>query len=660
MSDMKHRDVALGVINMGNTCYMNAVLQALAHAPELCLALDYEPHHRTCPIALENERRRLHRRSQEQGEEEQKQQQQHMQEKQSSDHQVKDENESNSKRKRSLEGTSNINHNSRKSRRSGNKSPAFVDKDNSRFDDEFCILCSLEEHLERVHVQHQQEQATSSGGDPVIPDVFVHGFVERVAPPSFRLGIQEDSHEFLRLLIEAMQKASILACSKAGGTSTVESLTTKHSADHDELYPFKLFRGTVESNVRCFSCGFRNATIDPIEDIGLEVTRTSSGSNLSDLHTAFQRFTREEPLTEYKCDQCGQMGNATKQSRLASIPPILTLHLKRFRYGASENYRGGLSSLPPRRSRGDAASHLAGSSGSAKIEGHSKFLEIFDLKPFLTEELSQNVKNMFCRLFAVIVHAGKNSHSGHYIAYVRNISKNEWWKMDDARVSRVSSQEVLNAEAYMLFYRVVDHPIAQDLRAKQQQIHQQQQQHQQQLQQDADQTSSESMLPNTPTPPPQAEELSREIPEISSTSPHLESTPIIANVTPMLPTIEEESSKILTAETSTSTNNVKLVLDPPSIIEETTEAAKEVAIEKIFSAAILGNPTKKQRSIPARKIHRPKFLNGTSWAKIQTKLSSESISLIERAEDYMASNLQLTPKFLQELQKGRNPAMTGT
>ena len=30
--------------------------------------------------------------------------------------------------------------------------------------------------------------------------------------------------------------------------------------------------------------------------------------------------------------------------------------------------------------------------------------------------------------------------------------------MDDARVSLVSTQEVLNSEAYMLFYRVVDHP----------------------------------------------------------------------------------------------------------------------------------------------------------------------------------------------------------
>jgi len=88
------------------------------------------------------------------------------------------------------------------------------------------------------------------------------------------------------------------------------------------------------------------------------------------------------------------------------------------------------------------------------------------IKPYLTEELHKQHTKMFSRLFAVIVHVGKNSHSGHYLAYVRNISKNEWWKMDDARVSLVSSQEVFNAEAYMLFYRVVNHSYSQKLAAQ--------------------------------------------------------------------------------------------------------------------------------------------------------------------------------------------------
>jgi hypothetical protein len=84
----------------------------------------------------------------------------------------------------------------------------------------------------------------------------------------------------------------------------------------------------------------------------------------------------------------------------------------------------------------------------------------------MTEELARKMKTAFCRLFAVIVHAGKNSHSGHYIAYVRSLKANEWWKMDDGRVTPVPEQEVIQAEAYMLFYRVVNHPVSQQLEAK--------------------------------------------------------------------------------------------------------------------------------------------------------------------------------------------------
>jgi hypothetical protein len=87
-----------------------------------------------------------------------------------------------------------------------------------------------------------------------------------------------------------------------------------------------------------------------------------------------------------------------------------------------------------------------------------------DIKPYLTEELQETTfKKAFCRLFAVVVHNGKNSHSGHYVAYVQSLNNKEWWKMDDAKVVRATQAEVLGCEAYMLFYRVVDHPVSKSL-----------------------------------------------------------------------------------------------------------------------------------------------------------------------------------------------------
>lgn len=306
----------------------------------------------------------------------------------------------------------------------------------------FCVLCELEQHLNRVHTKAPEK--------PVAPTSFVHGFIHQVAP-WFKLGQQEDSHEFLRLLIDAMQKS----CGD--------------SSDKKE-YPFQLFRGMVESNVTCSSCGSTSSTKDPIEDIGLDVSSSTPGQ-LSDVSAALGRFARAEELDSgYKCEKCGKVGRASKESRLASIPPILTLHLKRFRYGET----------PPapvttqRRSRSELSQllnqDLTGKTGSAKVEGHSRFEQVLDLKPYMTDDLQKEGGKMLCRLFAVIVHAGKNSHSGHYIAYVRNVAKNEWWKMDDARVTVAPHSEVMNAEAYMLFYRVVEHPLAIKLREQEKQL----------------------------------------------------------------------------------------------------------------------------------------------------------------------------------------------
>ena len=437
----KNRDVARPVANLGNTCYMNAVLQALAHAPELCMAMDVEPHCDKCPIYAENS---LKRRSSPSSSPE------------SSDMQPKP------------PGT-------RKSRR---RSPTNL---SSGHDDEykFCALCEVEQHLNRVHAN------TNNRDKPVAPTMFVNGFINQVAP-WFKLGQQEDSHEFLRLLIDSMQRSCKQArASPENPQDTPPEATPedeeKRKSKEDVEYPFQLFRGTVESNVTCESCKSTSSTMDPIEDIGLDVTHSSSPGQLVDVSTALQRFARAEALDSgYKCEKCGLLGKATKQSRLSSIPPILTLHLKRFRYG--ETQKASLVSAGQSSRRSNRSSELnqllgstngdlfAGKSGSAKIEGHSKFTPVFDLKPYLTAEMQEKHSSMYCRLFAVIVHAGKNSHSGHYISYVRNIAKNEWWKMDDARITVATTGEVMSAEAYMLFYRVVDHPFAIELKSQEKKL----------------------------------------------------------------------------------------------------------------------------------------------------------------------------------------------
>lgn len=520
------REVASGVANLGNTCYMNAALQALAHAPELCHALDAESHVKRCPVALRNERRRRKFQSENNAESSALNAKSHRRNISTSSSSSKGSN--NSKKQRSSKK------NSKKLNRkgssggstSGEETDSNADLQQQQEDEyEFCTLCEVERLLGRVHSRPdekiemmedadvsknvKEENATGNssvnypqemednGAGPVVPETFVSGFISSVAP-WFRRGVQEDSHEFLRLLIDAMQNSCKFARREEGGNDSTSSSAKKDgnndqdSSVEDTEYPFRLFRGTVESNVTCSACRATSCKIDPIEDIGLDILpvtnppsasaplrsgsvpsssrytsssrSTSPTSNLAlvDVTQALDRFISQERLDSgYKCEKCGKVGKATKTSKLASIPPILTLHLKRFRYGGS-----GRSARSASGNNSDnGVSDYVGPSGSAKVEGHVKFQSILDIKPYLTPKLQDtDFKKAICRLFAVVVHSGKNSHSGHYVTYVANMKGKDWWKMDDGKVVRASLNEVMQAEAYMLFYRVTNHPVATQLK----------------------------------------------------------------------------------------------------------------------------------------------------------------------------------------------------
>lgn len=465
--------------------------------------------------------------------------------------------------------------------------------------DEFCTLCEVERLMGRAHSRPELGLSTEAG--PVVPETFTSGFMAHVAP-WFRRGVQEDSHEFLRLLIDAMQNSCKAARGEDVGKESAAKRTrssSKESSTDQEVdteYPFRLFRGTVESNVTCSACRAVSCKIDPIEDIGLDIlpdkktapsssSRGSSyrGSNSrstspNNVHTplaaiseALARFTSEESLDSgYKCEKCGKVGKAKKTSKLAAIPPILTLHLKRFRYGSIT------SEGRPRNARGNTLE--VGPSGSAKIEGHVGFKTILDIRPYLTQELQETIfRKAFCRLFAVVVHNGKNSHSGHYVAYVQSLTSKEWWKMDDAKVTRVNQDEVLRCEAYMLFYRVVDHPVSKSL--------------------------SEIAGKRAAEEKKIREEMERVIREAENRA-------------------KEEEEKAKAEANASATVAVK---------------ASEVKIE--------------DDEVSLGKRKRPDLASGEEWAKRLTSLPSSYYPLFQQIQDYISENVNFCPPFFNYIQQ---------
>jgi ubiquitin carboxyl-terminal hydrolase 4/11/15 len=140
-------------------------------------------------------------------------------------------------------------------------------------------------------------------------------------------------------------------------------------------------------------------------------------------------FAKAEQLSAmdtWYCNKCKDHVRAFKKMDLWSIPPILTLHLKRFQ-----------AEMGVFREKVDAAVH---------------FDEYIDMTPHvLGPQKSQGLKY---ELFAVSNHIGYGINGGHYTAYAKVNGK--WALYNDSSVTECTIDDVQTSEAYVLFYRRVE------------------------------------------------------------------------------------------------------------------------------------------------------------------------------------------------------------
>lgn len=203
------------------------------------------------------------------------------------------------------------------------------------------------------------------------------------------------------------------------------------------------------------------------------VPRRNGCCNLLD---CLHNFTGVEALEDdfkpiYQCSVCAKKcsdqatgeQNGAKQttkprsfaSRRAwlwpSLPPILTLQLKRFQRGRGSraNFQKSSESvdLPPTL---DLSEFML---DPEKLSQLSPYVASDPRKELPPKDESFQPKY---ELYALCVHQGSSLQSGHYIAYVNagcSLETESWYNISDTHVSRCSRQDALNAEAYIAFYR---------------------------------------------------------------------------------------------------------------------------------------------------------------------------------------------------------------
>ncbi|CAH0479873.1 unnamed protein product [Peronospora belbahrii] len=253
-----------------------------------------------------------------------------------------------------------------------------------------------------------------------------------------------------------------------------------------------LFGGALTTAVECKACGKRTEIVENAFHLSVSVPdRHQHELTITDCLNNFVAETQllVEDKNGYDCEKCSRQlkvrsatGLFIRKKRLGSnAQPEMEVVLR------DASMHLFVSAIPR-----VLVVHVKRLARSRKITQHIAFHEKLDMTPYVSDVLRQGGgdarKYSLCyELIAVVVHMG-NRRSGHYVAYVSRSRRREallaararsrftseegraaasmvttprikegsprtWYYVSDTVVKRVSLEQVLQCEAYMLFYQ---------------------------------------------------------------------------------------------------------------------------------------------------------------------------------------------------------------
>lgn len=219
------------------------------------------------------------------------------------------------------------------------------------------------------------------------------------------------------------------------------------------------FQGQYLSQLRCLECELTSTTFNAFSTLSLPLPeRLSKSVDKITLSQCLDLFTEVELLDDdnkWHCPRCQRFTKLTKKITITRLPKILIIHLKRFKMDSNgyfrklENFVSYPVNLPL-----DLTAYwpIVGTYVSKNSSlAITKDREDQILSTFPDRNQSPPFKY---QLYGVVNHFG-NLTTGHYTAYVRKAKgmQMQWCYFDDARVQfDCKESQVLNKNAYCLFY----------------------------------------------------------------------------------------------------------------------------------------------------------------------------------------------------------------
>ncbi|XP_046966006.1 ubiquitin carboxyl-terminal hydrolase 30 homolog [Vanessa cardui] len=254
-------------------------------------------------------------------------------------------------------------------------------------------------------------------------------------------------------LVDADETASPLRLSKGVSRSFchLSAVGRRWAAAPARPAPAPPTRGTLAQRTHCAVCSTKSPVrYDKFDSITLSMANASTGlSGTYSLSGLLRAFTAPELVKGLRCSKCCPEENSavpqhaqTKHIRTVTfgkLPACLVLQVARV------EWRGG---------------------GPSKRAEHVAFPETLCMAPYAARAREAPAgraafgapapaadERAAYRLAAVVVHVG-GPRSGHFATYRRGngFESRRWWYTSDTLVHEVSLQEVLRCAAYLLFY----------------------------------------------------------------------------------------------------------------------------------------------------------------------------------------------------------------
>lgn len=275
-----------------------------------------------------------------------------------------------------------------------------------------------------------------------------------------------------------------------------------------------VFQGKQRDYVRCCECGTTSHREDSFQDLKLAVPLEAasappgpdaavSATQPADIQGALRELLAPEAMRgaeQYECECCGRKTDAERGVRLHTLPPVLTLQLKRFRYELRSGQRVKVNTelqfpevldMGPLIGAQPAPLPLSAAAGTSSVTASTTDKLPHPRSPpppstapepplplpepsgepaatGLPDPCPSAAPSLPYELYAVLVHSGSAAF-GHYYALIKDLEggRGEWHEFNDSVVKPIKPADLRRAyggasssgwggggsSAYMLLYR---------------------------------------------------------------------------------------------------------------------------------------------------------------------------------------------------------------